>query len=107
MVIVEAVQPPSTAPVDPSPTSHGKSIPSCGVGELLRRLLQIGAVLPPDTHQCLPVALGPQQVSTVTGTQEGTKGMDRGHPKISSVLRPLGLDQHAPHCLMTRMTRAG
>ena len=72
-----------------------------------RRLLQIGAVLPPDTHQCLPVALGPQQVSTVTGTQEGTKGMDRGHPQTSSVLRPLGLDQHAPHCLMTRMTRAG
>jgi RNA-directed DNA polymerase len=47
------------------------------------------------------------KVSTVTRTHKGPKGMDRGHPKIPSVLRPLGLGQHAPHCRMTRMTRAG
>src|SRR3954471_14987013 len=36
------------------------------------------------------------------GRKKAQKGMDRGHPQISSVLRPLGLDQHAAHCLMTR-----
>ena len=57
--------------------------------------LQIGAVLPPDTHQCL-LRWVRKQVLTVTGTHEGTKSLGRGHPKVSSILRPQGLGQHAP-----------
>ena len=39
-----------------------------GLDAVLRRVLPLGAVSPPDAYQRLPDALGPQEISPVSGT---------------------------------------
>jgi hypothetical protein len=50
-----------------------------GLDELLRCLLQIGAVFPPVAHQRRPDALGPQEVPTAAGTPPSPEEVAGGH----------------------------
>ncbi len=74
--------------------------------ELLRRLLSVGAISPPDPHQRLPDAVGPQQVSPVSGPLGVQPGVVAGDKAIPAVLRALGLDHRRPRRLVTKVTRA-
>src|SRR5437773_4770323 len=74
--------------------------------ELLRCLPPVGAVSPPDAHQCLPGALAAQEASAVAGTEKGTGRMGKGLSATAPVLRPLGLGHDHSRCLVIRTTRA-
>ena len=50
--------------------------------QLLRRVLPLGAVSPPDAHQRLPGALDPQEVQTARGRAEGHREAAGDHPAI-------------------------
>jgi len=74
-----------------------------GLDPVLRRLLQVGVVPPPATHQCLPDALDPQEVQTAACVHEGPGVLAGGYHSVPPHVRPLGGDARG---LVTRMTRA-
>ena len=77
-----------------------------GLDAVLRRVLPVGNACPPDAHQRLPDALGPQEIPPVQGTTPAPAGMAAGHRRVPAVLRALGLDHRRPRRLVIKMTRA-
>ena len=77
-----------------------------GLDAVLRRVLPVGAVSPPDAHQRLPDALGPQEIPPVQGTTPAPAGVAAGHHTVPAVLRALGLDHRCPRRLVIKVTRA-
>src|ERR1019366_9932047 len=72
-----------------------------GLDPVLRRLLQVGVVPPPSTHQCLPDALDPQEVQTAACVHEGPGVLAGGEPPVTPPVRPLGGGGRGPGARMT------
>ena len=99
----------ATAPPHPAILRRARTVDQsdrAGLDAVLRRVLPVGAVSPPDAHQRLPDAVGPQEVPPVPGTTQVPAGVAAGRQTVPAVLRPLGLDHRRPRRLVTRTTRA-
>ena len=64
-----------------------------GLDAVLRRVLPVGAVSPPDAHQRLPDALGPQEISPVPGTPRVPAGVAAGRYASTRGSSPTGSGQ--------------